>query len=92
MAKKMAEFKEQALLSYQLATIETHLPLDMELSSFTIDEMDKPLLRELFSELEFKRWLSEVSDADTLKQVAKNQVAAPNTAVNGTEFTARANS
>lgn len=73
MAKKMAEYKEQALLSYELATIVTDLKLDLELSSFTIDEMDKPLLREMFTELEFKRWLSEVSDAETLKQVAQNQ-------------------
>jgi len=73
MAKKMEEFKEQALLSYELATIATELPLDMELSSFTIDEMDKPLLRELFAEFEFKRWLAEVSDADTLKQVTDKQ-------------------
>ncbi|MFT4652929.1 MAG: DNA polymerase-1 [Kangiellaceae bacterium] len=71
MAKKMEEYKEQALLSYQLATIETELPLKMELSSFTIDEMNKPLLREMFTELEFKRWLSEVSDSDTLQQVAQ---------------------
>jgi DNA polymerase-1 len=73
MAKKMAEYKEQAFLSYELATIATELPLNLALSSFTIDEMDKPLLREMFTELEFKRWLSEVSDADTLKQVAANQ-------------------
>lgn len=73
MAKKMEEYKEQALLSYELATIVTDLPLTMELSSFTIDEMDKPILREMFAELEFKRWLSEVSDADTLQQVTNKQ-------------------
>jgi DNA polymerase-1 len=73
MAKKMEQYKEQALLSYQLATIDTELPLNLELSSFTIDEMDKPLLREMFTELEFKRWLGEVSDADTLKQVVGKQ-------------------
>lgn len=77
MAKKMAEFKEQALLSYKLATIVTDLDLNVPLESLTIDEMDKPLLREMFAELEFKRWLSEVSDADTLAQVTKNQAANP---------------
>lgn len=75
MAKKMEEYKEQALLSYELATIVTDLPLEMDLSSFTLDEMDKPVLREMFAELEFKRWLSEVSDADTLLQVSNKQSA-----------------
>ncbi len=73
MGNKMAEYKEQALLSYELATIVTDLALDIELNTLTIDEMDKPVLRELFADLEFKRWLSEVSDAETLKQVAQNQ-------------------
>lgn len=89
MAKKMEQYKEQALLSYQLATIDTELPLNLELSSFTIDEMDKPLLREMFTELEFKRWLGEVSDADTLKQVAGKQNNNDNI-VSGSEVSATA--
>ncbi|MDT0594798.1 DNA polymerase I [Glaciecola petra] len=76
MANKMAEYKEQALLSYELATIVCDLDLNTELTSLSIDEMNKPVLRELFAELEFKRWLSEVSDAETLAQVSKNQDSA----------------
>jgi len=83
MAKKMAEFKEQAILSYELATIVTDLPLEMDLTSFTIEEMDKPLLREMFAELEFKRWLSEVSDAGTLQQVTNNQKDSPQGSAEG---------
>jgi DNA polymerase-1 len=83
MAEKMEEYKEQALLSYELATIVTDVPLETDLSSFTIDEMDKPLLREMFAELEFKRWLSEVSDADTLQQVADNQKISTDTKIEG---------
>jgi DNA polymerase-1 len=90
MAKKMAEYKEQALLSYQLATIDTALPLDMALSSFTIDEMDKPLLREMFTELEFKRWLGEVSDADTLQKVSQNQSKATDGELTDSEAVATA--
>jgi DNA polymerase-1 len=71
MAKKMAEFKEQALLSYELATIATELELNVELDALALKEMDKPLLRDMFAELEFKRWLSEVSDSDTLAQATK---------------------
>ena len=90
MGKKMAEFKEQAFLSYKLATIDTHLPLNLELSSFTIDEMNKPLLREIFTQLEFKRWLAEVSDAQTLKQVTDNQKEKSNTDTSGTQVAATA--
>ncbi len=78
MAKKMAEYKEQALLSYELATIVCDLDLNIELNTLTIDEMDKPSLREMFAELEFKRWLSEVSDANTLEQVTKNSQPSTN--------------
>lgn len=85
MAKKMAEFKEQALLSYELATIACELDLNIELSSLTIDEMNKPLLRDMFAELEFKRWLSEVSDADTLAQVTQNQQSAVSDSSNDNE-------
>lgn len=72
MAAKMAEYKEQALLSYELATIVTNLDLELKYEAFELNEMDKPLLREMFAELEFKRWLSEVSDDDTLAQVAQS--------------------
>ncbi len=73
MANKMEEYKEQALLSYELATIACELNLDIALEELAIGDMDKPILREMFAELEFKRWLSEVSDANTLKQVTQQQ-------------------
>jgi DNA polymerase-1 len=52
--------------------------------------MDKPLLRDMFTELEFKRWLSEVSDADTLQQVANKQTSQSQDDVDGTEVAATA--
>lgn len=65
MANKMAEHKEQAFLSYELATIATELDLKVEYDSFTIDQMDTQTLRDLFTELEFKRWLKEVLNHNT---------------------------
>lgn len=78
MANKMAEYKEQALLSYELATIVTELDLNIELDGLALSEMDKPVLREMFADLEFKRWLSDVSDDETLAQATqanKNKTA-----------------
>ncbi|MGQ8367044.1 DNA polymerase I [Glaciecola sp. 1036] len=61
MANKMAEYKEQALLSYELATIKTDLSLEYKPDSLQMQEMDRATLKELFTELEFKKWLAEVS-------------------------------
>jgi DNA polymerase-1 len=64
MAAKIAQYENQALLSYQLATIECGLKLEYEPTTLDMGEMDKPELRALFAEYEFKRWLIEVSDGD----------------------------
>jgi DNA polymerase-1 len=62
MAAKIAQYEEQAMLSYQLATIECGLQLEYQPTTLNMGEMDKPELRMLFAEYEFKRWLVEVSD------------------------------
>jgi len=67
MAAKIAQYEEQAMLSYQLATIECGLKLEYEPTTLNMGEMDKPELRTLFAEYEFKRWLVEVSDGDDSK-------------------------
>lgn len=65
MAAKMEQYKEQALLSYELATIACDLKLEFEPSSLGMGDMDKAQLTSLFAELEFKKWLSEVSGASS---------------------------
>jgi DNA polymerase-1 len=65
MAAKIAQYEEQAMLSYQLATIECGLKLEYEPTTLNMGEMDKSELRALFAEYEFKRWLVEVSDNDS---------------------------
>ncbi|AEP28175.1 DNA polymerase I [Glaciecola nitratireducens FR1064] len=65
MAAKIAQYEEQAMLSYQLATIECDLKLEYEPTTLNMGEMDKPELQTLFAEYEFKRWLAEVSDNDS---------------------------
>jgi DNA polymerase-1 len=70
MGAKIAQYEEQAMLSYQLATIECGLTLEYEPTTLNMGEMDKPELRTLFAEYEFKRWLVEVSDGDDSKIIS----------------------
>lgn len=74
MAAKLEEFREQLTLSYQLATIKTDVELSCQLADLMIKAPDNVQLAELFKECEFRRWLSEVLDADNetvIKPAAK---------------------
>ncbi|WP_137165339.1 DNA polymerase I [Salinimonas lutimaris] len=61
MAKKMADYEEQARLSYELATIKLDVEMDFCPETLAPTEPDNEQLAELFAEYEFKRWLNEVS-------------------------------
>lgn len=60
LASKLAENKEQAYLSYRLATIKTDVVLDLQLQDLLPGAEDKQALRQLFTELEFKSWVNEL--------------------------------
>lgn len=79
MAAKMQDFKEQALLSYELATIACELDLSISLESLAIKEMDKDILKTMFADLEFKRWLAEVSDGSAQTVAPSQQTSAAST-------------
>ncbi|MBU4635166.1 DNA polymerase I [Pseudomonas chlororaphis] len=65
---KLAEHKEMAFLSYQLATIKVDVPLDIGLDDLHLGEPDRDKLLELYSLLEFKSWLDELQrDAKRLE-------------------------
>ncbi|CAD5107415.1 DNA polymerase I [Zestomonas carbonaria] len=57
---KLEEHREMAYLSYQLATIKTDVPLDLDAEKLHPGAPDNPALAELYRELEFKNWLDEV--------------------------------
>lgn len=80
MAAKLAEYKEQLTLSYQLATIKCDVALPYQLDDLTIKATDRQLLAELYRECEFKRWLAEVLSAEpnlaTDNPVAPTETAA----------------
>ncbi|TWH76279.1 DNA polymerase I [Azomonas agilis] len=57
---KLAEHKEAAFLSYQLATIKTDVALEISPEALIPAPVDKAALIELYRQLEFKNWLKEL--------------------------------
>jgi len=60
MKEKVEANKEQAFLSKKLATILLDAPVDFEPDKLIMEDPNKDLLRELFSELEFRNIASKV--------------------------------
>ncbi|MEO0435551.1 MAG: DNA polymerase I [Pseudomonadota bacterium] len=60
MGDKLAKEKDNAFLSYKLATIATDLELPNEFSELTTGDADRNVLLELFRGLEFKSWVDEL--------------------------------
>ena len=70
LGKKMAEFEEQARLSYKLATIDVDLNLDYSPQTLTPEQADNDKLADLYSEYEFKRWYTEVTSSQATPAAA----------------------
>jgi len=60
LAAKLEEHKEAAFLSYELATIKTDVPLNIEVDALHPGEADREALIELYRQLEFRSWLDEL--------------------------------
>ncbi|MDT8895537.1 DNA polymerase I [Halomonas sp. I1] len=58
--RKLEEHRDQAFLSYELATIKTDCALPVGLDDLDIAHPDREALLELYRRLEFKAWLSEL--------------------------------
>jgi len=72
---KLAEHRDQAFLSYQLATIKTDVPLTVTLSELINGVPDNASLLHWFRQLEFKGWVEELlaaseSDDELISSVA----------------------
>ncbi|WP_231758891.1 DNA polymerase I [Microbulbifer elongatus] len=61
LAKKMAEHKDAADMSYVLATIKTDVEMDYRPERLANGEPDTDRLRELFKQMEFRSWVEELS-------------------------------
>lgn len=62
MPEKLAEHKDIAFLSYQLATIKLDVPLDYGPKDLAMSPPDNSSLLALYQELEFKSWIKELSE------------------------------
>jgi len=56
----LEQHREQALLSKELTTIHTDLPIELHLEALTVDPPDVEALRQLYSDLEFRGLLEEL--------------------------------
>jgi len=61
--ENLIEFTEDARLSYRLVALDMQTPVGVDLDSLAVCQPDRPKLNELFSRLEFRRLLTEFSDA-----------------------------
>src|SRR5690606_10699808 len=62
--QKLEEHRDQAFLSYQLATIKVDCTLNETFDALTLREPDKVALAEQYRALEFKGWLAEILEGD----------------------------
>ncbi|AJD49938.1 DNA polymerase I superfamily protein [Isoalcanivorax pacificus W11-5] len=66
--KKLEEHRDQAFLSYQLATIKLDCVLNETFDELTLREPDKVALAEQYRTLEFKSWLLEILDGEEVPE------------------------
>lgn len=66
LGENLQKFADQARLCKELATIVTDCPIEYDFSDFEVREADPQALRELFTELEFNRFLSELTPQKVL--------------------------
>ncbi|UZJ43877.1 DNA polymerase I [Marinimicrobium sp. C6131] len=79
MPEKLEEHRDQAYLSRQLATIKTDVELDLRPEDIARGEPDNDKLREIFTELEFRAWITELEPA--VEDGAEPTVSEPDVAV-----------
>ena len=63
--ENLAKFADQALLSKQLVTLDTQVPLEYKIEDFKTSGPNEEKLKELFKELEFTKFLKEFTSRKT---------------------------
>ncbi|SHE69341.1 DNA polymerase I [Caldanaerobius fijiensis DSM 17918] len=56
----LAEYREQAVLSKKLATIEVNIPIELDMNELKMKQWNYKALRDLFSRLEFKSLMGKL--------------------------------
>ncbi len=63
--QKLLDYREQAFLSKKLVTIVTNAPVDIDIQQLEKRQMNKDLLLEVFTELEFKTTAQRILGSDS---------------------------
>ena len=71
--EKLLAEKDNAYLSYQLATIKCDVELPHSINELHNDEPDKEALFKLFQAQEFKSWIAELDEPQNREEVQQNQ-------------------
>lgn len=66
--ENLENFKDQAFLSRELVTLNTAVPVDMELAAFKVTAPDKKKLSELYKNLEFRQLQQSVPEQADLSK------------------------
>ncbi|WP_312983364.1 DNA polymerase I [Atlantibacter sp.] len=77
MAAKLADHKEVAYLSYQLATIKTDVELELTCDQLEVKQPTVDVLVDLFKKYEFKRWTVDVEAGKWLQAKGAKPAAKP---------------
>ena len=75
--EKLREFREQALLSRRLATIELNVPLEVDLETLTAREPDQQTLNAFFKKYGFTSLIKELTGSATLSTDNYHTVTSP---------------
>ncbi len=75
--QKLAEGKENAYLSYKLATIARDAPVKLEIDKCVVHDYDKEKVATLFEELEFRSLLKKLPGAGVADDVDKRPKQTP---------------
>jgi len=77
MPEKLVEYRDQAYLSYQLATIKTDVELAQGPRELLLSEPDLDALLTLYKEMEFKSWIEELEAGTGAEGAAVGENTAP---------------
>ena len=66
-------FKEQAYLSKKLVTIELNVPVEFNAAQYRLTSINKDLLKEVFSELEFTTIANRILNNPPFNEIEENQ-------------------
>ena len=75
--RKVEDNAQLAVMSKRLATIDTHVPLDMDFDEFLLKEPDYDALIELYKKLEFNKFLKKLDTGRSGEDAAEKEEVSP---------------